>query len=441
MNHSFRRHLRTASWVPTLYFIEGVPYFIVNNISVMLFTRMGVPNGEMALFTSLLYLPWTIKPLWSPMVDVVGTKRRWIILTQMLMAAALMLLAFTLPHPAAADIAAKGVSISMFTFTLVLFIITALASATHDIAADGFYIIATESDEQSFYMGVRSTAYRLAGIFTQGLLVYVAGTLETSMGDIPMAWKMTLGGAGVVTALFALYHTFIIPRPQRDGAPLPDANAAKGEEEKGKWAAMAEVFTTFFSKPGVGMAIAFMLVFRLPEAFLLKMINPFMVDPIERGGLAISTQEYGFIYGTIGVLALVVGGLLGGYYASRVGLRRSIVPMALALALPCCAFLGLALWHPHSLWVIGACVAIDQFGYGFGFTAYMLYMIRFSEGRYATSHYSLCTAFMALSMMLPGMVAGYIEEAIGYVGFFTLVAVCCVGTILITAQAKRKLTD
>ena len=345
------------AWVPTLYFAQGIPYFIVNNISVLMFAKMGVPNGDMALFTSLLYLPWTIKPFWSPFVDIIRTKRWWVVSMQILMSIAFILLTLTIPHPDEATMTAGTTPISMFTVTLILFIITAFASATHDIAADGFYMLALKSGEQAEFVGIRSTFYRLASIFGQGVLV----------------------------------------------------------------------------------AIVFMLLYRLPEAFLIKMCMPFLVAGKEAGGLGLSTAEVGIVYGTIGVIFLTLGGILGGIFASRIGLKKSIWWMAACMTLPCLTFVYLAICQPENLFAISTAIAIEQFGYGFGFTAYMLYMMYFSEGEFKTSHYAICTAFMALSMMIPGMFAGYIQEAIGYTNFFWMVIACCIATVIVTVFADRRI--
>ena len=419
-------------WIPTLYFAEGIPYFIVNNISVIMFTNMGMSKGEMALYTSLLYLPWVIKPLWSPFVDIIKTKRWWIMAMQVLMSAAFVALALSLPHPSAEVIASGSTGVSMFAVTLVLFWITAFASATHDIAADGFYMLALSPGDQSLFVGIRSTFYRLSSIFGQGVLVVIAGLLERKLGDIPQAWSITLAVSAVIFAAVTLWHTFRLPRPAQDSSRTGDAS---GGVQK-IFAEFVRTFVTFFQKKHVWIAMAFMLLYRLPEAFLVKMMNPFLLDSTSAGGLGLSTETVGVVYGTIGVAALTVGGILGGIAASKWGLKKALWPMALSLTLPCLSFVFLAAFQPQNLALISSCVALDQFGYGFGFTAYMLYLIYFSDGEFKTAHYSLCTAFMALSMMLPGMVAGYLQEAVGYVWFFGFVMACCLVTVLVTLLLK-----
>ena len=412
-------------WVPTLYFVEGLPYFIVNNISVVMFKNMGMPNGMLALYTSLLYLPWVIKPLWSPFVDIIRNKRWWIVSMQLLMSAAMLMLPFFLPQTGGEAIASSP----LFFVTLALFWITAIASATHDIAADGFYMLGLDSGTQAEFVGIRSTFYRLSSILGQGVLVALAGFLDTRSGDVHFAWKATLILSAVIFAALTIFHIWSLPRPSVDC--MSTSTTAKDIIRD-----FGRTFVTFFKKKYVGLAMLFMLLYRLPEAFLVKMMNPFLLDAQADGGLGMSTESVGVIYGTIGVAALTVGGILGGIVASRLGLKKSLWPMAAALTLPCLSFVFLAAFQPTNLWIIGPCVALDQFGYGFGFTAYMLYLIYFSDGEFKTAHYSLCTAFMALSMMIPGMVAGYVQEALGYTKFFAFVMVCCLVTVFVTSLLK-----
>ena len=421
-------------WVPTLYFAEGVPYFVVNNISVMMFTKMGVPNGDMSFFTTLLYFPWFLKGLWGPIVDVVKTKRWWIVGMQVLMTALMVILTITLPKPDVAPIASGATPISMFTLTLVLFIIAAFASATHDIAADGYYMLAHSPSSQAAFIGVRSTFYRIASVFGQGVLVAIAGIIETRTDDIPLSWQITLGVSAVVFFLITLYHIFVLPHSADDKPRISEgASATAGITE------FLRSFESFITKPGCLLAIAFMLLYRLPEGFLIKLCMPFLVHSTAEGGLGLSTETVGIVYGTIGVVALLGGGIVGGLFASKLGLKKSLWWMAAGMTLPCLTFVYLAVAQPTNLVIITTALCIEQFGYGFGFTAYMLYMMYFSEGEFKTSHYAICTAFMALSMMLPGFVAGYIQEAIGYVNFFWMVMACCFATLVVTYLVDRKI--
>ena len=405
--------------MPTLYFAEGIPYFVVNVISVTMFKRLGMSNGDLAMYTSLLYLPWVIKPLWSPFVDVIRSKRWWILVMQALCTAGFAALALS-------------VSPDAFGLLLVIFYVIAFASATHDIAADGFYMLALGQKQQSVFVGIRSTFYRIASVFGQGVIVVLAGVLEERLGAIPRAWSITLLVCAVLFGLVTLWHWRFLPKVEAE-----EPRSGAGETQR-IFRGFAQAWVTFFQKPGVWLAIVFMLLYRLPEAFSVKMLTPFLLDPVEAGGLGLSTAQSGLVYGTVGVIALTVGGILGGLYAARVGLRRAMWPMSMALALPCAVYLLLAAVQPSALWSIYLCVAADQFGYGFGFTAYMLYMMQFSEGEFKTSHYAICTAFMALSMMIPGLFAGWMQERLGYVGFFIVVMVCCLATVFVTFFARRR---
>ena len=407
-------------WVPTLYLVEGLPYAIVNTIALAVFKDMGVDNGTLGPLTTLISLPWLVKPLWSPFMDIFRSKRWWILLTQFTMTALLALIAFCLPF-------------CTMTVLLALFVLVAFASATHDISADGYYMLALDRQRQSSFVGIRNTFYRGGLVLGQGLLVMLGGVLQKRSGDIPRAWGTVILISAVLLALIALYHAFRLPK-------VPDdADRRESRTSSQIWAEFAESFRSFFLKKGVWWAIAFMLLFRLPEALSLNLLYPFFKDGADVGGLGAGTEMYGLVYGPFGVVALLLGGILGGLYASRRGLRRAMWPMALSLALPCAVYLLMAVFRPSSVWTIGSLIVLDQFGYGFGFTAYTLFMMQFVDGPLKTSHYAICTAFMWLSMKLPALVAGYLQQWLGYVGFFTLVMVSCLGTFLAAAIARRKI--
>lgn len=409
------------AWVPSLYLAEGIPYFIVNVVSVTMFKRLGMGNAELAMYTSLLYLPWVIKPLWSPLVDVFRSKRWWILAMQALMTVCFAAIALGIPRTTWAPTGA-------FALSLVFFYLTAMFSATHDIAADGFYMIALDEHKQSLFVGIRSTFYRIASVFGQGVIVVVAGLLEMRLGNIPRAWTLTLLMSAALLLILTVWHAFALPH-----------TAAESALHSGAPRSILGAFGSFFSKPGILLAITFMLLYRLPEALSVKMLTPFLLDSAAEGGLGLTTAQSGLVYGTVGVIALTIGGILGGIFAARVGLRKALWPMALSLALPCGVYLYMAIAQPASIAVVYFCVALDQFGYGFGFTAYMLYMMYFSQGKYSTSHYAICTAFMALSMMIPGFFAGMLQENLGYRGFFVLVMICCLATIAVTALLPSRI--
>ena len=399
-------------WVPSLYFTEGVPYFVVNSISVILLKRLGMGNASMAAWTSLLYLPWLIKPFWGPFVDRVKTKRWWVLSMQGAMVLLFLALALSLPK-------GIGAEVGLFRWTLLVFSLTAFVSATHDIAIDGFYMLGLSGKEQSLFVGIRTAFYRLSNLFVQGGVVVVAGVLELRTGNVPEAWRMTLGGLALVWALFTLYHSWALPRPAVDRSVTLRQN-----------------FSSFFRRKGVWAGLLFILLYRLPEALALKIVPAFLVDPREAGGMGLSTVDFGLVNNTVGVVGIVAGGILGGVVVSRWGLRKVLWPMALSLTLPCAVYLWMALDPSLPLPLVGACVALEQLGYGFGFTAVTLYMIHLSDGPGKTAHYALCTAFMALSMMIPGLFAGALQESVGYQTFFLIVVAACVMTYIVSALLK-----
>lgn len=406
------------AWIPSLYFAQGLPYVAVMTISVIMYKNLGISNTDIALYTSWLYLPWVIKPFWSPFVDLLKTKRWWVVTMQILIGSGLAGIAFTLPMP------------DFFQYSLAVFWLVAFSSATHDIAADGFYMLALGVKDQALYVGIRSTFYRIATITGQGLLVMLAGGLERWTGSIHFAWSITFFILAGLFLAFSLYHKYVLPQPVTDKAVVGQATP------KAIFSGFVETFASFFRKKQAGVAILFMLFYRFPEAQLVKLINPFLLDPLEKGGLGLTTAEVGFVYGTMGILGLTLGGIVGGICAAKGGLQRWLWPMAWSLSLTCLTFVYMGCFQPQDFFTINLCVFIEQFGYGFGFTAYMLYLIYYSEGEHKTAHYAICTAFMALGMMLPGMAAGWWQDLIGYESFFLWVMGCCAATIAVCSFIK-----
>ncbi len=386
-------------------------------VSAIMYKRLGLSNAEITFYTSWLYLPWTVKPVWSPFVDLVKSKRWWILIMEFLIAASIVGVAFTTP------------SAHFLWFTLLSFTIMAFCSATHDIAADGFYMLALSPHEQTLYVGIRSTFYRIATIAGSGLLIMLAGTLETFTRRVAFSWSVTFYALAAFFVAITFYHFFTLPRPPRDRTH--HAVSAR-QLLKDFWLTIV----SFIRKPHALAAMLFMLLYRLPEALLIRMANIFMIDPPSAGGLGLSTQEVGFVQGTVGVFGLVLGGLIGGLAAARDGLKKWLWPMVWSITLPDLVYVYMSYFLPTNFLLINTLVFIEQFGYGFGFTAYMLFLIYYSQGEQQTSHYALCTAFMALSMMLPGMVAGQLQEITSYFHFFLIVMACCLVTVGVTALLK-----
>jgi PAT family beta-lactamase induction signal transducer AmpG len=401
------------AWVPSLYFAEGLPYVLVMTVSVIMYKRLGISNTDIAVYTSLLYLPWVIKPLWSPFIDILRTKRFWIISMQVMIALGLGGIAFTVTLPA------------FFILTLLLFWVIALSSATHDIAADGFYMLGLTKHDQVWFVGFRSTFYRLAMIFAQGLLVIFAGYLEIRFNDIPLAWMISLAGLGIIFFLLFIYHHFILPFPKIDG-PTASSDIRSVLKE------FVKTFVSFFRKEQILVILLFILFYRFGEGQLVKLTSPFLLDPREAGGLALSTETVGFIYGTVGVMALTVGGLLGGFLAAKKGLKYWLWWMLIAINLPDLVYVYLSFTQAADLVIINILIAVEQFGYGFGFTAFLLVLIYISEGNHKTAHYAIGTGLMALGMMVPGMISGWIQSLLGYKCFFIWVAVSTIPAFIIT---------
>jgi MFS transporter, PAT family, beta-lactamase induction signal transducer AmpG len=402
-------------WIPSLYFGQGIPYVVVMTLSVIMYKNLGISNTDIALYTSWLYLPWVIKPLWSPLVDIFRTKRFWIVTLQLVIGASLALVAFTLPVS------------HFFQVTLAVFWLMAFSSATHDIAADGFYMLALPQHQQAAFVGVRSTFYRIAMISGQGGLVYLAGKLGEHTGNVTLAWQIVFLVLAAMFFIMFFYHRFVLP------VPASDQPTAKGSSPV---TTFVETFSSYFQRRDIFLILTFLLTFRLGEAQALKLVTPFMLDPAAAGGLGLTTSQVGIVYGTVGVIALTLGGLLGGFAISRGGLKRWIWPMLFAVHIPNLAFVFLAYTLPSSELVIATAIAIEQFGYGFGFAAYLLFMIMVSDGPNKTAHYAICTGFMALGMMLPGMVSGWIQTQLGYPHFFIWVCICTLPSIIITFFLK-----
>lgn len=481
------------AWIPSLYFTEAIPYVMVMSVSVMMYKNLGVSNADIAFFTSLLYFPWFLKFLWGPFIDMFKTKRFWTVTMQLVVSASLFGIALSLT------------SSMYWSFTLIVFAIMAFASATHDIAADGLYLINLEQQQQSAFVGVRSTFYRVATIVGSGVLVVIAGQLAPSMG-FKGAWTTVFIITGVMFFIFFLYHKFMLPYSVNDkgtlgGKKISGSQIAilfggfilfsaviylafitinfllsftgiispwdtiittitlvvvvvalfrtyvatfvdRFEQSQNKsevllpFIEFLKAFVIFMQKKDIWNILGFLLLFRFAEAQLVKLVQPFLLDPITKGGLGLTTSEVGIVYGTVGIIALTAGGLIGGYLISKQGLKFWLWPMVLMVHLPDLAYVYLSQFQPTNLALIYVAVSFEQFGYGFGFTAYMMYMIMISKGDHQTAHFAICTGIMALGMMLPGMFSGALQEQIGYSNFFLWVMISTIPGFIVAALIK-----
>lgn len=400
-------------WVPSLYLTEGIPYALIITVSVIMYKKLGVDNADIGLYTSFLYLPWVIKPLWSPMVDLVGTKRKWFLGMQLLLSLAFLGVGLSLPTS------------QFFVLSLAFFWIAAFGSATNDIASDGFYLLALKEEQQSFFIGLRSTFYRIANITGQGLIVILAGWLEVTYGDNSKAWSLTMVCVAALMFILTLSNLLLTPNVE--------ASAYYRRQEN---LSFAKVFITFFQKKQIWPALGFVLLYRLGESQLVKMASPFFLDERAVGGLGLSTTDVGLIYGTFGIIALLLGGIIGGIVISKDGLGKWIWPMILALNVPNFFYYLLAYFQPESAFYAGMVVVVEQFGYGFGFAAFMVFLIFLADGPSKTSHYAIATGFMAMGMMLPGMISGYVQQWLGYEGFFLWVVAAALPGLLMVNRIK-----
>lgn len=414
-------------WIPTLYFAEGLPYFAVMSLAVIMYQNMGLSDKEVAFYTSWLGLPWVIKPIWSPFIDLIRTKRFWVISMQGLMAAAFACIAFFIP------------SSFFIQSTMACFALMAFASATHDIAADGYYMLALPPKEQSFFVGLRNTFYRCGSIFGQGVLVMLAGLLTEGKifsgfkGEVALSWALVFYLLSAIFIALFLYHNHTMPKVEHT-SDSPDKQSA------GKLLAnFGKTVVSFFQKRHIGLALFFILTYRLGESQLAKVAPLFVLASPEKGGLGLSTTTVGGIYGTLGVIALLLGGIVAGIMVSHKGLKYWIIPMALAINVPDILYVFLAWSQCSDFWVVTSCVIIEQFGYGIGFAAYMLYLIYIARGAHKTAHYAIATGLMAAGMSFPGMIAGWLSDTLGYTVFFVVVCLCTLPGIFASFAIRRQL--
>lgn len=414
--YAMQKNINAWLWIPSLYFASGLPYHAITSISDIMYKSMGISNTQIALYTSFLLIPWTIKPLWSPFVEMISTRRKWTLYSQIALAVCFAAVAFSIPFN------------YFLPLTLSVFMIGAFVSSTHDIALDGFYILGLPQDKQSFFSGIRNTFYRIATVFSSGILVMLANKLAGHFGN-SVAWSATFITIAIIMAILFLYHNKALPHPKND-------ISRKTKDIKEVFENFGDIIKSYFKKPGITGTILFLLLFRFPEAQLGKIGKLFLMDSIKAGGLELSLGDIGFVNGVIGIIGLIIGGIAGGICISRKGLKYWLWPMVIAISIPDIVYVYMSMAIPDEIAIISSCIFIEQLGYGFGFTAYTLYMIYFAQGKYPTAHFAISTAFMSLGMMLPGMISGKIQEWLGYENFFIWVMACTLVTFAVSALIK-----
>ncbi len=396
------RPARPARWVPTLYFAEGIPFFAVSLMAGVLYKRMGLPNDVIALATSWMLLPWSLKPLWSPLLEMFKTKKFFVVLFEIVGGLSLALVALSLPLP------------GFFRYSIAFFAVVAFCSATHDIAADGLYIASLSPKQQASFAGWQGGFFNVARFFSQGGLVILAGFLESRVGT-PHAWMAIFAVVGLMMVLIGLYHARALPK---GGAERTSRNFRE------MYRTFIDVLATFFKKPNIWLLLIFILLYRAGEGQVVRIGPLFLLGSRAEGGLGLTTDQFGAIYGTAGTVAFILGSILGGYFAARLGLKRAIIPLICVMNFPNAAYLYLSVALPPNPFLIGTAMSVEMFGYGFGFVGVILLMMQeIAPGPYQTAHYAFATALMNLGLMLPGTVSGKIQMAIGYRNFFVWVLI------------------
>ena len=409
---SKQRISNPALWVPSVYFGMGLPFVAISVASVLMFTNMGISDSKIAFWTSLVMIPWTLKPLWSGFLEMFKTKKFFVVFTEILSGVLFGLIALSLPLP------------SFFTYSIALMGILAFSGASHDIAGDGVYLAFLDKKQQAQYIGWQGASYNIAKILTSGGLVYIAGTLESSVGVVK-AWMVIMFICALIMFTLGVYHIRILP--------TEDNSKRKVSTARDAIIALWEVVHTFFQKKYIWFHIIFIILYRSAEGLAVKIVPLFLKASRDVGGLGLSTQDIGLVYGTAGSAAFVVGSILGGYFISSVGLKKSLIYLWSAFNIPFVGYFLLAVFRPDSLFVIGLAVVIEYFGYGFGFVGLMLFMMQqIAPGKHQMAHYAFATAIMNLGFMLPSMVSGTLSDLMGYKTFFIIVLIATIPAFLVT---------
>jgi PAT family beta-lactamase induction signal transducer AmpG len=407
-----KRH--PATWVPSVYFAMGLPFVAIAAASSLMFKNLGISDSQIAFWTSLIMLPWTLKPLWSPILEMFKTKKHFVVATQLVTGITFALVALSLPLP------------NFFTYSIALMAVIAFSGATHDIATVGIYLNELSPAEQAKYVGWQGAFYNIAKILSGGALVYVAGQLEQKLGVVH-AWMIVMGIYGAIMFCLSVYHTKMLPS---------GGSSTQVKSLKEGFATLQDVAVTFFQKKNIFMSILFVIFYRFAEGFAIKIAPLFFKAARDHGGLGLTTSQIGLVYGLFGAIAFVLGSLLAGYYTSKRGLKKTIMILCFCFNIPFAVYNVLAITQPESLYIIGAAVVLEYFGYGFGFVGLILYIMQqIAPGKYKMAHYAFADGIMALGFMIPSMISGYLSDFLGYKIFFAWVLVATIPSFLITYLA------
>jgi len=406
------------AWIPTVYFAMGLPFVALAQASSLMFKNMGITDTQITLWTSLIMLPWTFKPLWSPILEMFKTKKQFVVATQMITGVSFALVAFSLHLP------------DFFTYAIAFMAVIAFSGATHDIATVGVYLNELSPDDQAKYIGWQGAFYNLAKVLSGGALVYLAGELEKTMG-VSTAWMIVMGIYGIIMLLLAVYHLKALP----EGRSNANVQSLKEGLET-----LKDVAITFFQKKGILLSLAFVILYRFAEGFAIKIAPLFFKASQAEGGLGLSTSEIGMIYGVFGSAAFVLGSILAGYYTSKRGLKNTLLVLCAAFNVPFIMYFLLSHYQPDSIYIISAAIALEYFGYGFGFVGLILYIMQqIAPGKYKTAHYAFADGIMALGFMIPSMLSGYFSDILGYKLFFVFVIFATIPSFLITVLARKRI--
>jgi PAT family beta-lactamase induction signal transducer AmpG len=403
------------TWIATVYFAMGLPFVALAQASSLMFKNLGISDTQIALWTSLIMIPWTFKPLWSPILEMFRTKKIFVVTTQMVTGISFALVAFSLHLP------------DFFAYAIAFMAIIAFSGATHDIATVGVYLNELNPQQQSKYVGWQGAFYNIAKIFSGGALVYVAGELEKTMG-VTMAWTIVMLIYALIMILLSIYHMKFLPLGQ---SAVEDVRSLSEG-----WRTLKDVAISFFQKKNIVMSILFVIFYRFAEGFAIKIAPLFLKADVADGGLGLSTSQIGMIYGVVGSAAFVLGSILAGNMTSRRGLKKSLLLLCASFNLPFAVYFFLSHYQPDNIFLISSAIAVEYFGYGFGFVGLILYIMQqISPGKYKTAHYAFADGIMALGFMLPSMLSGYFSDLLGYKTFFVMVLVATIPSFIVTILA------